>query len=106
MRFWLGSALCKIGISWSASLKDRRHVVRALTDGARAKFNISASDLGPADILNAADLGFAAAGSSSAEVEERLMSLEKFLRQKESDGEFEIFEFVWEVFAYGDISDR
>ena len=51
-------------------------------------------------------LWIAAAGSSPRELDERMRNLEKFLYQREEDGEFEITGFSLEVFNYGDISDR
>ena len=85
------------------SLKERRHVVRSIQDGVRNRFSLSCSDLGPADKWQDAELGFAGAGSSPSELEERLRNLESFLARKEADGEFEMVRFDWEVFAYGDL---
>jgi hypothetical protein len=48
-------------------------------------------------------LGFAAAGSSPSELEERLRNLESFMARREAEGDFEIVRFTWEVFAYGDL---
>lgn len=105
MTFWIAAAECRLRLPRAASLKDRRRVVRSLTDGARAKFNVSVADLGPDGAHQEAALGFLAAGSAAAELEERLNFLEKFIRQSEADGEFEILEITREVFTYGDISD-
>lgn len=105
MVFWIGAVKCRLNLSWSSSLKDRRQVVRSLTDGARAKFNVSPADLGPNGAHQEAELGFAAAGSSAAELEDRLDILEKFLERCEAGGDFEIVEITREVFTYGDISD-
>lgn len=104
MAFWIGACECRIRLPWAESLKDRRQVVRSLKDGARAKFNLSSSDLGPNGSLKEAVLGFAACGSSAAEINERLNFLEKYLEQCEASGEFEISGIVREVFTYGDIS--
>ena len=72
--------------------------------GRRAEpFQPFRSDLGPADKWQDAELGFAGAGSSPSELEERLRNLESFLARKEADGEFEMVRFDWEVFAYGDL---
>ena len=106
MAFWCAAAELSIVIPFAASLKDRRQVVRSLTDGVRSRFSISAADLGPDGVHNAASLGFAAAGSSEQELEERMRALEKFLGQREDDGDFEITGFSVEVFKYGDLSDR
>lgn len=105
MSFWIGAAECSLRLRYSGSLKERRHIVRSLLDGVRSRFSISPADLGPVDTWQYADLGFTAAGSSSAELDERLRNLENYLCQREADGEFEIVKFTREVFAYGDISD-
>ncbi len=106
MRFWIAAARLEMRLPCAASLKDRRRVVRSITDGVRGRFAVSAADLGPDGEPREAVLGFAAAGSSPRELEERMGNLEKFLYQREEDGEFEITGFSPEVFNYGDISDR
>lgn len=105
MVFWIGAVKCRLSLPWSSSLKDRRQVVRSLTDGAKAKCNVSPADLGPNGVHQEAELGFVAAGSAAAELENRLDILEKFLERCEAGGNFEIVEITREVFTYGDISD-
>lgn len=105
MVFWIGAVKCRLRLPWSSSLKDRRQVVRSLTDGAQTKCNVSPADLGPSGAHQEAELGFAAAGSAAAELEKRLDILEKFLERCEAGGHFEIVEITREVFTYGDISD-
>jgi len=105
MSLWIGVARCSMRLQFAGSLKDRRHIVRSLIEGAHSRFNVSSSDLGPKDIWQQACLGFAAVGSSHAELEERLENLKKFLYQRESCGEFEVVDFVREVFSYADLSD-
>ena len=105
-RLWLAAARLFIEIPYAESLKDRRHIVRSVTDGARSRFAISAADLGPADAHKKAVIGFAFCGSSQSELRERMANLEKYLFFREEVGEFEIVRFSPEVFNYGDISDR
>lgn len=106
MIFWIGASRCSLSLTWSSSLKDRRQIVRSIIEGARSKFNISASDLGPDGAHSEALLGFTASGSSASEVEGRLDMLEKNIEQQEDGGAFEILEITREVFAYGDLSHR
>ena len=106
MNLWIAAARLDIRMPYAVGLKDRRQVVRSITDGVRGRFSISAADLGPDGSHGEASLGFAAAGSSARELDERLHNLENFLYQREEDGEFEITGFSLEVFNYGDISDR
>ncbi|MDO4988440.1 MAG: DUF503 domain-containing protein [Synergistes sp.] len=100
---WIAAARFSVIIPYAASLKDRRRVVRSLLDGTRQRFSVSAADLGPADTHNAAELGFAACGSSYSELLERMASLKKFLCQREDEGDFEITKSLSEVFNNGDL---
>ena len=56
MSFWIAAAQLSLRLRFAGSLKDRRHVVRSLTDGVRGRFAISASDLGPDGCYNDAEL--------------------------------------------------
>lgn len=103
MPFWIAVAECELIIPMAASLKDRRQVVRSLTDGARARFSVSSADLGPENSYGMALLGFVAAGSSSFELEERMTNLENYLLRREESGEFEITAFTREVIKHGDL---
>ena len=105
MKFWIGAASCSLRLPFAGSLKERRHVVRSIIDGARSRFAVSAADLGPLDLWQSVELGFTAAGSSSAEVSERLENLENFLRTREDGGEMQMVDFTREVFTYGDLQD-
>ena len=103
MSFWIAAAQTSLRLPYASSLKDRRQVVRSITEGVRGRFSISAADLGPEGAHNAAELGFSAAGSSAAELDERLRNLEKFIYQREEEGEFTVVAFTMEVFKYGDL---
>ncbi|MDR1650407.1 MAG: DUF503 domain-containing protein [Synergistaceae bacterium] len=102
MRAWLGVVMISIEIPCSGSLKDRRQVVRSLTDRIRRHFNASVSDLGP-DSRNRADLAAAYVGSSHQETETRMGQFRSFLDSAEETGEFVILDIEHEVFGYGDV---
>ncbi|MDO5562304.1 MAG: DUF503 domain-containing protein [Synergistaceae bacterium] len=106
MPHWIAAGECALSLYCAATLKDRRHVVKSLIDGARSRFNVSYADVSPkAEDMSGVRLGFAACGSARAELEERMRNLEKYLSQREeNDGEFELIDFTWEVIAYGDLS--
>ena len=55
----------EIWIPASGSLKDRRQVVRALLDGARRRFEVSAAEVGGQDTWQRATLGFAIVSSDA-----------------------------------------
>ena len=100
---WIGTVDISILIVSSSSLKDRRMVVRSITDRAAGKFNLSAADLGPDRLHQRARLLFAGAASSRYELEDRLLKFRRFLDREESSGDFELLEFNREVFAHGDV---
>lgn len=103
MKPWLGVALFSLEIPGASSLKDRRQVVRSLSDGVRRHFNASISDLGPDGVWNRIDLAAACAGSARSEMEQRLAQIYGFVMRREEEGEFEILNSSQEVFPYGDL---
>lgn len=61
------------------SLKDKRSIVRPIVEGSRHRFGVAAAEVGKQDRWQAAQLGFAAVGSTPRHVEEVLASLERFV---------------------------
>jgi uncharacterized protein YlxP (DUF503 family) len=102
MRPWLGVATISIEIPGAGSLKDRRQVVRSLTERLRKHFNASCADLGPDGMWNRADIAAACTGSSHQEMESRMGQLCSFVNRAEEEGEFVITDMEREVFVYGD----
>ena len=104
-QFWIAALELHIDIPYAASLKDRRQIVRSLTDGVRSRFSISAADLGPSDMYNIAVLGFTASASGKSELEERVGNLRNFIHWREEEGEFEVIEFTSQILNYDDLSN-
>jgi uncharacterized protein YlxP (DUF503 family) len=102
MKPWIGVALVTVSIPGALSLKDRRQVVRSLTERLRRRFNAAVADLGPDGIWNRADVAVSCIGSSPGEMESRMLQLCSFVETGERDGEFEIADVRREVFSYGD----
>lgn len=100
---WIGVALFSLTLYDSSSLKDRRQVVRSLTDKAKRHYNVSVADLGPDGLWDRADIAVSGVGSSLHEVEGRMTQIRDFMEKMEADGEFEIASAHQEVFSYGDI---
>lgn len=69
----------EIRIPDSHSLKDRRQVVRALLDGARHRFSVSAAEVGGQDTWQLATLGFAVVASEVRFAEEVVGSIDRFI---------------------------
>ena len=106
MNAWIGTVLISARIPHAGSLKDRRQIVRSLTDRMKRHFNVSVADLGPDGRWEMFALAAVCAGSSHTETEARTEQLASFLERGEDDGDYEIVEMSQEVFAYGDIQDR
>jgi uncharacterized protein YlxP (DUF503 family) len=102
MRPWLGVATISVGIPGAGSLKDRRQVVRSLTERLKKRFNASCADLGPDDVWERAELASVCAGSSHQEMSSRMDKLCSFVERAAEDGGFVILDMEREVFVYGD----
>ncbi len=72
-------------LSESHSLKDKRQVVRSLLAGARAKFGVSAAEVGAVDQWQTIELGFAIVSASSAVARSILQSLENYIVESRPD---------------------
>ena len=68
-----------IRIPASRSLKDRRHVVRALLDGARHRFGVSTAEVAGQDTWQLATLGFALVASDAGVARETVDALDRFV---------------------------
>ncbi len=55
-------------IPQARSLKDKRHVVKSMVDGIRAKFNVSIAELDHLDLHQRATLGVACVSNDAAHV--------------------------------------
>lgn len=61
------------------SLKDKRHVVKSVVEGARRRFGISAAEVGAQDTWQRARLGFAVVASSAQQAELVLDDVDRFV---------------------------
>ena len=68
----------------SHSLKQKRHVVKALTNGIRSTFNVSVAEVDHQDLWQRAEVACAAVGSDRAVVEAELRSADRTI--EEADG--------------------
>lgn len=67
------------------SLKDRRRVVRSLKERARARYHVSAAEVGDADQPRRALLAFTTTAGSAAVVERTLDTLERLVFATEAE---------------------
>ena len=63
----------------NASLKGKRSIVRRLVDRTRAKFNVSAAEVGDNDVLQRAVIGMTVVGNSASHVDSMLGSVVSFV---------------------------
>lgn len=68
----IGFMTLALHIPQATSLKEKRHVIKSLLDGVRARFNVSAAELGDLDFHQRATLGFAAVANDAAHVHRML----------------------------------
>ena len=61
------------------SLKDKRHVVKSVVEGARRRFGISAAEVGAQDSWQRAQLGFAVVASSAHQAELVIDDVDRFV---------------------------
>ncbi|MDR3765331.1 MAG: DUF503 domain-containing protein [Acidobacteriota bacterium] len=67
----------ELRIEHAQSLKDRRQVLRSLKDRLRTGFNVSVSELDPADLWQTATIGVAAISSSRDYLEGLMKKVEQ-----------------------------
>lgn len=68
-----------VHIPASHSLKERRQVVRAVLDGARRRFGVSAAEVAGQDTWQRAGLGFAVVASSVGQAQAVMDDVERFV---------------------------
>lgn len=102
-KLWMCVVMFSIKIPASASLKDRRQVVRSLLDRLKKRYNASTVDLGPDGVWDSAELSAVFAGSSFSEVDSRADKICESIHIMEDDGSFEPDHVSKEVFCYDDI---
>jgi len=68
----VGAAVVEIHIHGSRSLKERRGVVRSISQRLRNRFNVSVAEVGGQDTWQRAALGLSAAGSDASVVRKLL----------------------------------
>lgn len=63
------------------SLKEKRHVVKALTAGMRSKFNVSVAEVDHHDLWQRTTLAVAAAGGQAFHVRKVMHEIERFVER-------------------------
>jgi uncharacterized protein YlxP (DUF503 family) len=84
------SLLARLAMEGNHGLKDKRRIVKSLLGRVRARFNVSASEVGEQDSVNVAELGFTVCGSEQGAVDEDVRRLVRFI---ESDVNVELLDW-------------
>ncbi|MCC6963661.1 MAG: DUF503 domain-containing protein [candidate division Zixibacteria bacterium] len=75
----LASLRIVLHIPQSRSLKDKRHVIRAIKDRLKNKFNISVAEIDDNDLWQRATLGVAVVANDGPFIDSVLSSIESFI---------------------------
>ena len=73
----------ELRIPMSESLKAKRRVIKHLTVGAHAKFNVAAAEVDHQDKWQRATIGYACISSTAFHAEKMLREIERFVRNDE-----------------------
>ena len=83
---FIGVARFELFIPDSSSLKDKRHVLRSVTDGVRKKFNVSIAEVAYQDLWQRAAIGIACTSESAGQCRKILQEVEKAVGRAALDG--------------------
>ncbi|MDQ3956910.1 MAG: DUF503 domain-containing protein [Actinomycetota bacterium] len=99
---FIGVARIELFIPHSSSLKDKRHVLRAVIDGVRRKFNVSISEVAFQDLWQRAAIGIACTSESPGQCRKVLQEVEKAVGRSALDGA-EIVDRSIEIVSWEDL---
>jgi uncharacterized protein YlxP (DUF503 family) len=73
------TAQISISIPGSTSLKEKRKVLRSLTDRVRARFNVAIAEVDDLDLHNRSQLGIASVGGTLTQARELTEAVVRFI---------------------------
>lgn len=82
----IGTCSIIILVPGSASLKDKRRVVRSIIAKTRSRFNVSIAETGSLDSWQVAELGLACVSNSSRHADEVIQTVNRFIDDQLLDG--------------------
>ncbi|HLI52291.1 MAG TPA: DUF503 domain-containing protein [Thermomicrobiaceae bacterium] len=82
----IGTCSIIILVPGSASLKDKRRVVRSIIAKTRSRFNVSIAETGNLDSWQVAELGLACVSNSSRHADEMVQTINRFIENQLLDG--------------------
>jgi uncharacterized protein YlxP (DUF503 family) len=96
---FIGVSRIDLRIPSSGSLKAKRHVIKALTGGLRAKFNVAVAEVDHQDLWQRASLGVTCISESAYHAKKMLHEIERFVAR---DHRVEILDAAVDVRAWED----
>ncbi|HET7483459.1 MAG TPA: DUF503 domain-containing protein [Actinomycetota bacterium] len=99
---FIGVARYEIFIPASQSLKDKRHVLRSVTQNVRNKFNVAVAEVDHQDLWQRATVGISCIAESGGHCRRVLQEVEKTIARAAIDGG-EIVDRRVEVVAFEDL---
>lgn len=96
---FIGVGRLDLRIPASGSLKSKRHVVKALTGGLRAKFNVAVAEVDHQDLWQRATLGVTCISESAFHAQKMLREIERYV---ERDGRVEMLSAAVDVWPWED----
>ncbi len=75
----VGALEVDLRLPQSASLKDKRSVLRSVLDGARNRYRVASAEVGHQDLRQRALLGFATVATTPGHASEVLDAVERFV---------------------------
>jgi uncharacterized protein len=96
---FIGVSRLDLRIPASGSLKSKRHVVKALTGGLRAKFNVAVAEVEHQELWQRAALGVTCISESAFHAQKMLREVERFV---ERDGRVEMLDCNVDVWPWED----
>lgn len=96
---FIGVSRIELRIPASGSLKSKRHVVKALTGGLRAKFNVAVAEVDHQNLWQRASLGVTCVSESSFHAKKMLREVERFVAR---DARVEMLDAFVDIHSWED----
>lgn len=77
----LGICELRISLPEARSLKDKRRVVRSVTERVRSRFNVSIAEVDDQDLWQVASIAFVCLSNSSRHVDETMQTVARFIEE-------------------------
>lgn len=96
---FIGAMRLELRIPMSGSLKAKRHVIKGITGGVGAKFNVAVAEVDYQDQWQRTTIGVSCVSSTAFHAEKQLREIERFL---ERNDEIEILDTFIDVRSWED----